>query len=143
MFIETFLVATSLLVVIIACLVFIMYNMILNLKNKTEQQQIVIASLLKSSIGVEQAVSKLITVFTDFTESMDEAIDQIIMNFVPPPGRTMYSTSDGKHSAPSIEGLMNKIKNSGDEKKYIMEDMDKLRNMFETESDLFDDLDEE
>lgn len=97
-------------------------------------------TLASRAINQELMISKLGTSFADFVNMASNMIDRIDM--VGGSGR-IYKTADGKFSGTSIQDLMDKIKQAGEEDDYISKedmsnDMDRLRKMFEQQDDTDD-----
>jgi hypothetical protein len=132
------LVALTIFNVLILVLVFMMFVMTLNTKHQINQIHSAMTTVVTKLLGMEQVLSKVVTAFTDFTELSSEMFDQISMNFGEGSMGNVYRTMDGKYSSDTLEGLVDKIKRDGKEKEYLTEDMDQLRELFESEDDVFD-----
>jgi hypothetical protein len=124
--------------VLILGLVFMVYVMILNTKFQINQIHSAMSTVVTKLLGMEQVLSKVVTAFTEFTEMSSEMFDQISMNFGEGGVQNIYRTMDGKYSSNTLEGLVNKIKKDGKEKDYLTDNMDELRELFESEDDMFD-----
>jgi hypothetical protein len=132
------LVALTIFNVLILGLVFMTYVMTLNTKYQINQIHAAMTTIITKMLAMEQVLGKVTNAFTDFTEMSSEMFEQIAMNFGEPTGGNLYKTMDGKYSATSLEGLVDKIKKDGREKDYLAEDMERLRELFESEDDMFD-----
>lgn len=97
-------------------------------------------ALASRAINQELMISKLGSSFADFVNMATNMIDRIDM--ISGSGR-IYRTADGKFSGTSIQDLMDKIRNAGEEGEYMSKedmenDMDRLRKMFEQPDDTDD-----
>jgi hypothetical protein len=131
------LVALTIFNVLILVLVFMMYVMMLNTKYQINQIHSAMTSIVTKLLGMEQVLGKVVTALSDLTEVNSEVFDQISMNFGEGAIGNVYRTMDGKYSSNTLEGLIDKIKKDGKEKNYLTEDMDQLRELFESEDDIF------
>jgi hypothetical protein len=132
------LVALTIFNVLILVLVFMMYVMVLNIKYQINQMHSAMTSIVTKLLGMEQVLSKVVTALSDLTEVNSEVFDQISMNFGEGAIGNVYRTMDGRYSSETLEGLIDKIKGDGKEKDYLTDNMDQLRELFESEDDIFD-----
>lgn len=113
---------------------------VVSLKLLMTQLHTAVAALASRTINQELMISKLGNSFADFVNMASNMIDRIDM--VAGSGR-IYKTADGKFSGTSIQDLIEKIKQAGEENEYISKedidkDMDRLRKMFEQQDDIDD-----
>jgi phage-related protein len=131
------LVALTIFNVLILGLVFMTYVMMLNTKYQINQIHAAMTTIVTKLLGMEQVLGKVVNALSDLTEVNSEVFDQISMNFGEGAIGNVYRTMDGKYSSNTLEGLIDKIKKDGKEKNYLTEDMDQLRELFESEDDIF------
>ena len=131
------LVALTIFNVLILGLVFMTYVMMLNTKYQINQIHAAMTTIVTKLLGMEQVLGKVVSALSDLTEVNSEVFDQISMNFGEGAMGNVYRTMDGKYSSNTLEGLVDKIKKDGKEKDYLTEDMDQLRELFESEDDIF------
>ena len=131
------LVALTIFNVLILGLVFMTYVMMLNTKYQINQIHAAMTTIVTKLLGMEQVLGKVVNALSDLTEVNSEVFDQISMNFGEGTMGNVYRTMDGKYSSNTLEGLVDKIKKDGKEKDYLTEDMDQLRELFESEDDIF------
>lgn len=131
------LVALTIFNVLILGLVFMIYVMMLNTKYQINQIHAAMTTIVTKLLGMEQVLGKVVNALSDLTEVNSEVFDQISMNFGEGAMGNVYRTMDGKYSSNTLEGLVDKIKKDGKEKDYLTEDMDQLRELFESEDDIF------
>jgi hypothetical protein len=131
------LVALTIFNVLILGLVFMTYVMMLNTKYQINQIHAAMTTIVTKLLGMEQVLGKVVNALSDLTEVNSEVFDQISMNFGEGAMGNVYRTMDGKYSSNTLEGLVDKIKKDGKEKDYLTEDMDQLRELFESEDDIF------
>jgi hypothetical protein len=131
------LVALTIFNVLILVLVFMMYVMMLNTKYQINQIHSAMTSIVTKLLGMEQVLGKVVTALSDLTEVNSEVFDQISMNFGEGAIGNVYRTMDGRYSSDTLEGLIDKIKRDGKEKDYLTDNMDQLRELFESEDDIF------
>lgn len=140
--IETVFVVSSVLNFITIFLVFTTFTNIIKIKTLIEQMHVGVAGVLGRVVSVEQLTAKLSQGFTEFIQMTEGMVDQIedTRRF-----GQIYRTSDGKYSAKTLDELINKIKNNGDEGEYFSDDeLNKLKNLFEQDADdTFDEDDED
>jgi phage-related protein len=109
----------------------------LNTKYQINQIHAAMTTIVTKLLGMEQVLGKVVSALSDLTEVNSEVFDQISMNFGEGAIGNVYRTMDGKYSSNTLEGLVDKIKKDGKEKDYLTEDMDQLRELFESEDDIF------
>jgi hypothetical protein len=131
------LVALTIFNVLILGLVFMTYVMTLNTKYQINQIHAAMTTIVTKLLGMEQVLGKVVSALSDLAEVNSEVFDQISMNFGEGTMGNVYRTMDGKYSSNTLEGLVDKIKKDGKEKDYLTEDMDQLRELFESEDDIF------
>lgn len=92
-------------------------------------------------------LQKVGNTLTEFTNVMDNLVDKISQPRGLPPGfppqmGTLYRTLDGKYAAQTLEDLIDKIKEDGNEENYLSEEeMNGLRKLFEDDDDDESDFD--
>jgi len=91
------------------------------------------AAIASRTTNQELMISKLGNSFSEFVDMVTNMIDRVDM--IAGSGR-IYRTTDGRFSGTSVQELMDKIKEAGEENEYIskedmINDMDSLRKMFE------------
>ena len=132
---ETVLVGVAIINVLLLFLVFSIYVSMMGLKFNISQIHSGISTAIIKLTAIEQFSQRLGTSFTEFinvVEGMMERLDNVmhIKN------GQVYKTVDGKYTAGSIEELIEKIKRNNEEDDHFSEEeMDKLRNLFETDDD--------
>lgn len=140
--IETVFVVSSVLNFIAMFLVFVTFANIIKIKTLIEQLHAGVGNMIGKVVSIEQLVGKLSHGFTEFIEMTEGMVDQIddTRKF-----SQIYRTSDGKYSAKTLDELINKIKNSGDESEYFSDDeISRLKKLFEQDDDdTFDDEEDE
>jgi hypothetical protein len=98
-----------------------MHNGLGNILNRMQQQ--------------DMFLNKLGNGFGQFTAMVENLVDKM-NDQLGPRGGMLYRTIDGKYAATSLEDLINKIKDNGEEKSYLSEEeIDGLRKLFEEDDD--------
>jgi hypothetical protein len=137
--VETVLVVSAVLNVIQLLLIFVLFTNFMSIKIQIQQMHTGLGVALNKLIGLEQVTSKMAASFTDFIKITEDLVDKSDDMRI----GHLYRTSDGKYSAKSVDELIDKIKNDGNQSEYFSdEEINKLRSLFEEDDDE-DDLDEE
>lgn len=137
--VETVLVASSVINIILLVLVFVMYANFLSAKIQIQQMHNGLATTLNKLFHLEQVISKMAVGFTEFIKMTEDVVDRM------DDGRIgqVYRTTDGKYSAKSLDELINKIKDDGNETDYFSDDeMKNLRSLFEEDEEDLDNEDD-
>jgi hypothetical protein len=139
--IETVFVVSSVINVLLLLLVFYLVVNILHMKTYINQMHVGLGNIVGRIVGIEQSVMRLGVGFTDFIKTTEHMIDKMTDELHI---GQIYRTSDGKFSAKSLDELINKIRQNGDETEYFSDDeLNKLKNLFEQDDDSFDEDDED
>jgi len=139
--IETVFVVSSVINVLLLFLVFYLVVNIVQMKTYINQMHLGLGNIVGRILGIEQGVIRLGTGFTDFIKTTEDMIDKMTDELQI---GQIYRTTDGKYSAKSLDELINKIKQSGDDTEYFSDDeLNKLKNLFEQDDDSFDEDDED
>lgn len=82
-------------------------------------------------------LNKLGNAFTDFTSLVETVVDKLNdQDMIDPRRGMLYRTIDGKYAAPSLQDLIDKIKNDGQSDNYLSKDeIDDIRKLFDTDND--------
>ena len=137
--VETVLVASSVINVILLVLVFVLYINFLSVKLHVNQIFNGVATVLNKLVHLEQVTGKMAAGFTEFIKMTEDMVDRM------DDGRAgqVYRTTDGKYSAKSLDELINKIKDDGSETDYFSDDeMKNLRSLFEEDEEDLDNEDD-
>lgn len=122
-------------------LVFIVFANMIKIKTLIEQMHVGLGAVATKVIGIEQTTAKMAQGFTDFIRMTETVMDRLEDD---DRVSQIYKTSDGKFSAKTLDELINKIRDSGEESEYFSADeLDKLKNLFSEDEDLFDAEDDE
>jgi len=139
--IETVFVVASVINILLLLLVFYLVINIVQMKTYINQMHLGLGNVVGRILGIEQSVMRLGTGFTDFIKTTEDMIDKMTDELQV---NQIYRTMDGKYSAKSLDELINKIKQSGENADYFSDDeLNKLKNLFEQDDDSFDEDDED
>jgi hypothetical protein len=124
--------------IISAIIIFLIFVHSLQMKMQMQQMYNGLSTMLNKTFAMEQLLAKVGNGFTEFIRLTDDMMAQMNYGKMGP----LYKTTDGKYSARSIDELMRKIKEDGSSDEYFNEDeLNKLKNMFESEDDEQDEED--
>lgn len=136
---ETVVVVSAVINVILLICVFYLVITISHITTFINQMHAGLANVVTRLFGMEQMVNKLGAGFTRFIQMTEGMLERISDDGEV--GR-VYRTTDGKFSARTLDELIAKIKESGEETEYFSdEELNKLKKLFE-EDDSFDDEEE-
>jgi ATP-dependent Zn protease len=111
----------------------VVFANLIKIKTLIEQMHVGLGGIVSKIMFIEQTTSKMAQGFTEFIQMTEGMVDQIddTRKF-----GQIYKTSDGKYSAKTLDELIDKIKNSGEESEYFSDDeISKLKNLFEQDED--------
>lgn len=136
--VETVFVVSAALSTIQLLLVFVLFTNFISVKIQIQQIHNGLGAVLNKLVGLEQTTGKMAVGFTEFIKMTEDIVDRVDDTRF----GQIYKTSDGKYSAQSLDELINKIKNDGNQTEYFSdEELTKLRRLFEEDDD-FDDEDD-
>jgi len=139
--VETVFVVSTVFNVLCMFLVFVVFANMIKIKTLIEQIHMGLGGVVGKVVTIEQTTNKMAQGFTDFIKMTETLVDRIDDD---DRVSSIYKTSDGKFSAKTLDELINKIRDSGDESEYFSSDeLDKLKNLFSEDEDLFDNEDDE
>jgi len=139
--VETVFVVSTVFNVLCMFLVFVVFANMIKIKTLIEQMHMGLGGVVGKVVAIEQTTNKMAQGFTDFIKMTETLVDRIDDD---DRVSSIYKTSDGKFSAKTLDELINKIRDSGDESEYFSSDeLDKLKNLFSEDEDLFDNEDDE
>ena len=133
------------------CLNLFIYVALSKQATHIEQIHAGLSSTLARVVGISSGMASLSNAFETFIETTHEMLDHFQMGGPMSAHRgmmntsvdTMYRTMDGAYTAGTLEDLINKIKDAGEEGKYLKDmnsEFDDLRSMFEEEEEDEDNL---
>jgi hypothetical protein len=131
--IEVVFVVSSIFNLLSIFLVFAVFANLIRIKTLVEQTHVGVGNVLGRVLGVEQSVSKISQGFTEFIQMTEGMVDRLDDD-----GKfnQIYKTTDGRYSAKTLDELINKIKNDGEETEYFSDtDINKLKSLFEQDDD--------
>ena len=120
--------------VLVLLLVFGVFVLVMNLKYQVSQIYSAMTTVVNKIVSIEALTGRLANSFTEYIEIANELADK----FGNMPGEShqaLYRTMDGKYTASTLDQLMDKIKKDGNVDKYLSDDMENLRKLFESDED--------
>jgi|NOAtaT_7_FD_contig_41_202457_length_1584_multi_2_in_0_out_0_2 hypothetical protein len=139
--VETVFVVSTVFNVLCMFLVFVVFANMIKIKTLIEQMHMGLGGVVGKVVAIEQTTNKMAQSFTEFIKMAEAVVDRMDDD---ERISSIYKTSDGKFSARTLDELINKIRSSGEESEYFSSDeLDKLKNLFSEDEDLFDDEDDE
>lgn len=123
------------LVIVLLILTAVLLREVSNLKFTVLTLSPILQAVVNRQQMQEAYLQKLGNSFTEFTNMVGNLFEKLGEGFGPRYSRE-YRTMDGKFTARSLEELLGKIKDSGEENNYMSNDeLDNLRKMFDDEDD--------
>ncbi len=139
--VETVFVVSTVFNVLCMFLIFVVFANMIKIKTLIEQMHMGLGGVVGKVVAIEQTTNKMAQSFTEFIKMAEAVVDRMDDD---ERISSIYKTSDGKFSARTLDELINKIRSSGEESEYFSSDeLDKLKNLFSEDEDLFDDEDDE
>jgi hypothetical protein len=139
--VETVFVVSTVFNVLCMVLIFVVFANMIKIKTLIEQMHMGLGGVVGKVVAIEQTTNKMAQSFTEFIKMAEAVVDRMDDD---ERISSIYKTSDGKFSARTLDELINKIRSSGEESEYFSSDeLDKLKNLFSEDEDLFDDEDDE
>lgn len=139
--VETVFIVSTVFNVLCIFLIFVVFANMIKIKTLIEQMHMGLGGVVGKVVAIEQTTNKMAQSFTEFIKMAEAVVDRMDDD---EKISSIYKTSDGKFSARTLDELINKIRSSGEESEYFSSDeLDKLKNLFSEDEDLFDDEDDE
>lgn len=103
----------------------------------------IVKSIYISTNKIEQMSQATMQASENFVDALSNAVsDQETKPQMGPAIFKMFSSEDGRHTAPTFEALIEKMKRDPNYKQMSDNDIEELRKLFEDNSDEEDDTDE-
>jgi hypothetical protein len=114
-------------------LVFGVFVLMLNLKNQVSQIYTAMATTVNKLLSIEILTGKMANSFAEYVDVASELVERNRDTMMGDSHQAIYRTLDGKYTASSLEQLLNNIKKDGNADKYLSDDMENLRKLFESD----------
>jgi hypothetical protein len=139
---ETVVIVISIMNLISLVLTFLMYSQFMSTRVYISQIHSGLASVLGKVISVEHTTVKMAQGFTEMIATIESVLSKLDSSSFKY-GNQIFKTKDGKYTGSSVDELLEKIRDAGEESEYFSDtEIDQLRKLFDDGSDDEDDDEE-